>query len=143
MKLQSIIKRVELHHVSSWMNDDVRPVESERRTWSFRLLINCNLSTFLTGSALIPLGLTWWQAIITIVIGNMLATGALLLSSLAGSYYHSASSWLSTISPTTNRRFWLTKYIAVNFPVFSRAVWVWLAVFTSPLNICRPFPYDA
>ncbi|KAK8927179.1 Allantoin permease [Metarhizium anisopliae] len=53
----------------------------------------------------------------------MLATGALLLSSLAGSYYHSASSWLSTISPTTNRRFWLTKYIAVNFPVFSRAVW--------------------
>ncbi|KHO10982.1 chaperonin [Metarhizium robertsii ARSEF 23] len=125
MKLQSIIKRVELHHVSSWMNDDVRPVESERRTWSFRtfhnfwLLINCNLSTFLTGSALIPLGLTWWQAIITIVIGNMLATGALLLSSLAGSYYH------------------------INFPVFSRAVWVWLAVFTSPLIICRPFPYDA
>jgi cytosine/uracil/thiamine/allantoin permease len=28
------------------------------------LLINCNIATFLTGSALIPLGLNWWQAII-------------------------------------------------------------------------------
>jgi purine-cytosine permease-like protein len=28
------------------------------------LLINCNIATYLTGSALIPLGLTWWQAII-------------------------------------------------------------------------------
>lgn len=77
--------------------------------------------------------------ILAIVIGNMLATGALLLSSLAGSYYHSASSWLSTISPTTNRRSWLTKYIAVNFPVFSRAVWgmwgsqfsIWNRIFLS------------
>lgn len=28
------------------------------------VLINCNTATFLTGSALIPLGLTWWQAVI-------------------------------------------------------------------------------
>jgi NCS1 family nucleobase:cation symporter-1 len=74
-------------------NDDVRPIEKARRTWTFTsfhnfctfqamgcnsifsiltltfliilgVLINCNTATFLTGSALIPLGLTWWQAII-------------------------------------------------------------------------------
>lgn len=28
------------------------------------LLINCSIATYLTGSALIPLGLTWWQATI-------------------------------------------------------------------------------
>lgn len=33
--------------------------------WRQGLLINCNIATFLTGSALIPLGLTWWQAIIS------------------------------------------------------------------------------
>ncbi|PTD13373.1 Uracil permease, partial [Fusarium culmorum] len=56
----------------------------------------------LTGSALIPLGLTWWQAIIAIVLGNILATAALILASLAGAYYH------------------------IGFPVFSRAVWgIW------------------
>ncbi|GFF90199.1 allantoin permease [Aspergillus lentulus] len=63
------------------------------------LLINCNIATYLTGSALIPLGLTWWQAIIAIVVGNILATLAVVVSSLAGAYYH------------------------IGFPVFSRAVW--------------------
>jgi NCS1 family nucleobase:cation symporter-1 len=56
------------------------------------LLINCNIATYLTGSALIPLGLTWWQAIIAIVLGNVIATAALILASLAGAYYHSKSS---------------------------------------------------
>lgn len=28
------------------------------------LVINCNTTTFITGSALIPLGLSWWQAVI-------------------------------------------------------------------------------
>ncbi|KAH8591719.1 permease for cytosine/purines, uracil, thiamine, allantoin-domain-containing protein [Bisporella sp. PMI_857] len=66
------------------------------------MLINCCIPTYLTGSALISLGLTWWQAIIAIVIGNIIATIALILSSLPGAYYH------------------------IGFPVFSRAVWgIW------------------
>ncbi|KAF7585301.1 hypothetical protein BBP40_011297 [Aspergillus hancockii] len=105
MKFSSLLKRIELTSGSQWINEDVRPVEAERRTWTFMtfhnfwLLINCNIATFLTGSALIPLGLTWWQAIIAIVIGNVLATVALILSSLAGAYYH------------------------IGFPVFNRAIW--------------------
>ncbi|KAH7153467.1 NCS1 nucleoside transporter family protein [Dactylonectria macrodidyma] len=113
MGLSALIRRAELPHGSMWINDDVRPVDAERRTWTFLayhnfwLLINCNIATFLTGSALIPLGLTWWQAIICIVVGNLIATLALLVSSLAGAYYH------------------------VGFPVFSRAVWgIWGAQFT-------------
>ncbi|KAK7417789.1 hypothetical protein QQZ08_011485 [Neonectria magnoliae] len=112
MGVSALIKRAELPHGSMWINDDVRPVESERRTWTFLtfnnywLLINCNIATYLTGSALIPLGLTWWQAIICIVIGNLLATAALLLASMAGAYYH------------------------IGFSVYSRAVWgVWGAQF--------------
>uniref|UniRef100_A0A8H7NHT0 Uracil permease n=1 Tax=Bionectria ochroleuca TaxID=29856 RepID=A0A8H7NHT0_BIOOC len=108
MGVKSLLKRIELPHGSRWINDDLRPIETERRTWNFLtfhnywLLVNCNIATFLTGSALIPLGLTWWQAIIAIVIGNILATTALVLSSLAGAYYH------------------------VGFSVYSRAVWgVW------------------
>ncbi|KAL4935176.1 hypothetical protein BDV06DRAFT_234578 [Aspergillus oleicola] len=105
MALIKAIKRIELPHESRWINDDVRPVDKARRTWGFLtfhnfwLLINCNISSYLTGSSLIPLGLTWWQAIIAIVIGNILATLALVASSLAGAYYH------------------------IGFPVFNRAVW--------------------
>ncbi|KAF5012671.1 hypothetical protein FDECE_1302 [Fusarium decemcellulare] len=104
----SLLKRIELPRGSRWINEDVRPVGTERRTWTFRtfhnfwLLINCNIATYLTGSALIPLGLTWWQAIIAIILGNIIATAALILASLAGAYYH------------------------IGFPVFSRAVWgIW------------------
>ncbi|POR39391.1 Chaperonin [Tolypocladium paradoxum] len=91
MKLSSILGRIELEHVSPLVNDDIRPCEAHRRTWNFYvfhnfcarllddgpgglvlmacsgLLTNCNISTFLTGSALIPLGLTWWQAIISML----------------------------------------------------------------------------
>ncbi|KAL4793049.1 permease for cytosine/purines, uracil, thiamine, allantoin-domain-containing protein [Aspergillus venezuelensis] len=105
MDITRSLKRLELPHESRWINDDVRPVDKARRTWGFLtfhnfwLLINCNISSYLTGSSLIPLGLTWWQAIIAIVIGNILATLALIASSLAGAYYH------------------------IGFPVFNRAVW--------------------
>lgn len=105
------------------------------------MLINCNIATFLTGSALIPLGLNWWQAIIgmsiipirqkplhrladglllmvAIVVGNMIATAAIVASSLAG----------AEVSPSL-----------VGFPVYSRAVWgmwgsqfaIWNRIFLS------------
>ncbi|KAM0335219.1 hypothetical protein ACHAQA_000261 [Verticillium albo-atrum] len=71
------------------------------------LLINCNIATYMTGSALIPFGLNWYQAFIAIIIGNIIATAAVVLNSLPGSYYH------------------------VGFPVFSRVVWgMWGAQFT-------------
>ncbi|PTB38740.1 hypothetical protein M441DRAFT_71094 [Trichoderma asperellum CBS 433.97] len=105
MGLAGLVERARLPYVSQWINDDIRPVEAARRTWGFWtfhnywLLINCNIATFLTGSALIPLGLNWWQAIIAIVIGNIIATTAIVISSLSGAYYH------------------------IGFSVYSRAVW--------------------
>ncbi|KAH8655434.1 NCS1 nucleoside transporter family protein [Xylariales sp. PMI_506] len=98
--------------VSRWINHDIRPIESARRTWGFItfnnywLLINTNISTYLTGSALIPLGLTWWQAFICIIFGNLLAAGFTVLNSLPGAYYH------------------------VGYPVINRAVWgMWASQF--------------
>lgn len=52
------------------------------------VLINCNISTYMTGSSLIPLGLSWWQAIIAIVVGNILASTFIVLNSLPGAFYH-------------------------------------------------------
>lgn len=42
----------------------------------------------MTGSSLIALGLTWWQAIISIVVGQLIATALVVLNSLPGAYYH-------------------------------------------------------
>lgn len=95
-----------------WINNDIKPIEAERRTWGFwtfhnfcqrysptrpipgselthsGVLINSNISSYMTGSSLIALGLTWWQAIISIVIGQVIATALVVLNSLPGAYYH-------------------------------------------------------
>jgi NCS1 family nucleobase:cation symporter-1 len=53
------------------------------------VLVNSNISSYMTGSSLIALGLTWWQAIIAIIVGNILSTILVVLNSLPGAYYHS------------------------------------------------------
>ncbi|KAK8065137.1 hypothetical protein PG997_011884 [Apiospora hydei] len=123
---RSWLKRLEVPQSSSkvlsrWINNDIRPIEAKRRTWVFStfsnswLLTNINISTYLTGSALIPLGLTWWRAIISIVIGNLLSAFFCVLNSLPGAYYN------------------------LGFPVVSRMVWgmwgsqfaIWNRIFLS------------
>ncbi|KAL1849932.1 hypothetical protein VTK73DRAFT_9780 [Phialemonium thermophilum] len=119
------IKRLEVrdgnHELGWWINYDIQPIEKARRTWSYLafhnywLLTNTNISTYLTGSSLIPLGLTWWQALICIVLGNLLAAAFVILNSLPGAYYN------------------------VGFPVVNRMVWgmwgsqfvIWNRIFLS------------
>ncbi|KAI1205191.1 NCS1 nucleoside transporter family protein [Annulohypoxylon truncatum] len=117
-------ERLQVAHttpVCRWINYDIRPIEAARRTWGFMvfnnywLLVNFSIATYLTGSALIPLGLTWWQAIVSIVIGNLLAAAFCVVNSLPGAYYH------------------------IGFPVANRAVWgmwgsqfvIWNRIFLS------------
>ncbi|KAI0145283.1 permease for cytosine/purines, uracil, thiamine, allantoin-domain-containing protein [Xylariaceae sp. FL1272] len=94
-----------ISRLSRWINYDIRPIEPGRRTWgyvsfhNYWLLISMNISTYLTGSALIPLGLTWWQAIISIVIGHLFATLFVILNSLPGAYYNLGF-------PVVNRMTW-------------------------------------
>ncbi|CZR69975.1 related to uracil permease [Phialocephala subalpina] len=104
----SFMKRFEVDsetELTRWINDDIKPIEAGRRTWTFWtfhnywILVNSNISTYLTGSSLIALGLTWWQAIISIVVGNILATVFVILNSVPGAYYH------------------------IGFPVVNRYVW--------------------
>lgn len=52
----------------------------------------------MTGSSLIPLGLSWWQAIIAIVVGNILASMFIVLNSLPGAFYHCKSTTGTSIS---------------------------------------------
>ncbi|KAL4898677.1 permease for cytosine/purines, uracil, thiamine, allantoin-domain-containing protein [Aspergillus ambiguus] len=77
-----------------WVNYDIQPVEWARRTWTFWtyhnlwVLVNANISNYMSGSSLIALGLTWRQALAAIIAGNALSTGLVILNSLPGAYYH-------------------------------------------------------
>ncbi|OAL62470.1 NCS1 nucleoside transporter [Trichophyton rubrum] len=105
-----ILKKLEIEHEGGtlpdpWINFDIKPIEAGRRTWSawtfttYWVLINSNISSYMTGSSLIALGLPWWQAIIAIVIGNLLAAVFVVLNSLPGAYYHLGF-------PVVNRYVW-------------------------------------
>lgn len=45
------------------------------------------------------MGLTWWQAFISIAVGNILSTILVILNSLPGAYYHLGF-------PVVNRYVW-------------------------------------
>jgi NCS1 family nucleobase:cation symporter-1 len=57
------------------------------------------MSSYQTGSSLLSSGLTYWQAIIVIVLGNAMATGFAVLNSVSGAQSH------------------------LGFPIVSRSVW--------------------
>lgn len=75
--------------------------------------INLNMSTYQTGSALIATGMTFWQAIITIIIGNAFATSFAVLNSVSGAQSH------------------------LGFPIVSRSVWGTCEICPTRRHRCR------
>ena len=102
--------RVELRdpdalHASPLYNEDLAPVPVARRTWStwdyaalWISMAHC-IPTYKMASGLIASGMAWWQALLTILLGNLIVLGPILLNSHPG-----------------------TKY-GIPFPVFARAAY--------------------
>jgi len=86
-------------------NDDLAPVPIERRNWTtynyaalWISMAHC-IPTYMLSSGLISAGMNWWQALITILLGNTIVLAPILLNSHPG-----------------------TKY-GIPFPVFARAAY--------------------
>ena len=79
--------------VSGLTNRDLAPVAPEARTWGIynyaALWVGMahNVTTYLLASALISLGMSWEQALLTIALGNVLVLAPMLLTSEAGARY--------------------------------------------------------
>jgi NCS1 family nucleobase:cation symporter-1 len=90
---------------SRLFNEDLAPVPVARRTWStwdyaalWISMAHC-IPTYQMASSLIDQGMSWWQALLTILLGNLIVLVPILLNSHAG-----------------------TKY-GIPFPVFARAAY--------------------
>ena len=86
-------------------NDDLAPVPVSRRNWTtynyaalWISMAHC-IPTYMLASGLISSGMNWWQALITILLGNTIVLIPILLNSHPG-----------------------TKY-GIPFPVFARAAY--------------------
>lgn len=90
---------------SSLYNEDLAPVPVAKRNWTtynyaalWISMAHC-IPTYMMASGLISAGMNWWQALITILLGNTIVLAPILLNSHPG-----------------------TKY-GIPFPVFARAAY--------------------
>ena len=78
---------------SSLTNEDLAPVPISKRTWGtgnyVALWISMSLCipTYTMASSMINKGMSWWQAVLTIFIGNVIVLVPMLLNGHAGAKY--------------------------------------------------------
>src|SRR5712692_2226529 len=78
---------------SSLYNADLAPVPAARRKWrlgSFAALwisMSACIPTYMLASSLIGGGMNWWQAILTIFLGNLIVLIPMVLNAHAGTHY--------------------------------------------------------
>ena len=74
-------------------NEDLAPVPASRRTWttynyaSLWVAMSVCIPTYMLASGLIAGGMNWWQAIGTILLGNLIVLIPMLLNAHAGAKY--------------------------------------------------------
>lgn len=77
----------------SLYNEDLAPVSLERRTWgiynyaSLWVAMSVCIPTYMLASGLIAGGMSWWQAVGTILLGNLIVLVPMLLNAHAGAKY--------------------------------------------------------
>src|SRR5262249_8684261 len=74
-------------------NEDLSPVPLAKRNWTtynyaalWIGMAHC-IPTYMLASSLIDLGMNWWQALMTILLGNTIVLAPILLNSHAGTKY--------------------------------------------------------
>jgi NCS1 family nucleobase:cation symporter-1 len=78
---------------SPHFNADLAPVPPERRTWTtynFATLwigMSVCIPTYMLGASLIDGGMNWWQALLTILLGNVIVLVPIILNAHSGAKY--------------------------------------------------------
>src|SRR6187397_2609214 len=78
---------------SSLINEDLAPIPQEKRkwgTWNYAALwisMSLCIPTYMLASSLIGGGMNWWQAILTIFLGNVVVLIPMILNGRAGAKY--------------------------------------------------------
>ncbi len=74
-------------------NEDLAPIPASKRTWgtynyaSLWVAMSVCIPTYMLASSLIAGGMSWWQAVGTILLGNLIVLIPMLLNAHAGTKY--------------------------------------------------------
>lgn len=78
---------------SSLWNQDLHPIKIESRTWTKWTMMTLwiamciNIPTYMLGSSLIGSGMNWWQAVVTVILGNIIVLIPMALIAHSGPKY--------------------------------------------------------
>jgi len=78
---------------SSLYSEDLAPIEKSKRTWgtwnyaALWISMSLCIPTYMLASSLIEGGMNWWQAILTIFLGNTVVLIPMILNGRAGTKY--------------------------------------------------------
>jgi NCS1 family nucleobase:cation symporter-1 len=78
---------------SALFNDDLAPVPPDRRSWRYWnyaalwISMSACIPTYMLASSLIKDGMNWWEAILTIFLGNVIVLLPMILNAHAGTRY--------------------------------------------------------
>ena len=78
---------------SSLINEDLAPIPQSKRTWgawnyaALWISMSLCIPTYMLASSLIQGGMNWWQAILTIFLGNAIVLIPMILNGHAGAKY--------------------------------------------------------
>src|SRR5271154_576302 len=82
----------DLSHSPYW-NHDIAPTRKTERTWAQKDIMVLWISmcacipTYMLASSLIAEGMNWWQAVLTIFLGNCVVLAPMVLNAHAGTKY--------------------------------------------------------
>lgn len=82
-----------MQSASSLINEDLAPVPTDKRTWgtwnyaALWISMSLCIPTYTMASSMINQGMSWWQAVLTIFIGNAIVLIPMLLNGHAGARY--------------------------------------------------------
>ena len=82
----------DIQHSPLW-NKDLAPTPLSRRTWSTYNIaalwigMSVVITTYTLASGLMQEGMTWWQALMTILLGNVIVLIPMVLNAHAGTKY--------------------------------------------------------
>ncbi|MFZ4712941.1 MAG: NCS1 family nucleobase:cation symporter-1 [Bacteriovoracaceae bacterium] len=77
----------------SYINEDLAPVKASERTWKMSnyiaLWVSMSLCipTYMLASSLIEGGMNWWQAVLTVFLGNVIVVVPMILNGHVGAEY--------------------------------------------------------
>jgi nucleobase:cation symporter-1, NCS1 family len=92
ISVSETISNIEPHSISLY-SDDLAPVPVAKRTWgtwnyaALWISMSLCIPTYMLASSLIEGGMNWWQAILTIFLGNTVVLLPMILNGHAGAKY--------------------------------------------------------